>query len=175
MLAKEVIPPLAIGLFGDWGSGKSFFMDSMQAAAKLISDRAKKTSNSKFCAEVVAIKFNAWHYADTNLWASLVSHILESLAKHVSPLETPEDQQSKLVQQLGSAKEALSQIEGERNTTEAQIVKRQDELQSLQIKRGQKELELRDLRLTDLQILLAADPDLQGAETALEEVGVPRR
>ena len=42
MLAGEVKPPLAIGLFGDWGSGKSFFMQSMIAAAYDLAERAKK-------------------------------------------------------------------------------------------------------------------------------------
>jgi hypothetical protein len=174
MLASEVKPPLAIGLFGDWGTGKSFFIDSMMAAAQRISVDARRKSNPKFRTEIVQIKFNAWHYADTNLWASLVSHILESLAKHVSPLETPQDQQARLVKELGSAKEVLSQIKTEREKTEAQITERQDELQRLQLERGQKELELRDLRLNDLQNLFTQDPALQQElKTALEEAGVP--
>jgi hypothetical protein len=174
MLASEVKPPLAIGLFGDWGTGKSFFIDSMMVAAQRISADARKKSNPKFRAEIVQIKFNAWHYADTNLWASLVSHILESLAKHVNPLETPEEQQAKLVRELGSAKEVLSQIKTERDKAAAQINDRQDELQRLQIERGQKEIELRDLRLNDLQNLFRHEPALQQQlKTALEEAGVP--
>jgi polyhydroxyalkanoate synthesis regulator phasin len=174
MLAREVIPPLAIGLFGDWGSGKSYFMRSMKAAAKQISDGARARNSTKFCTEIVSIEFNAWHYADTNLWASLVSHILECLARHVSPSETPEQQQSKLVQALGSAKEIISQIEVERKTTKEQIVKRQADLQELQVARERKEIQLRDLRMSDLRSVLNADPALQRElKGALEEMGMP--
>ena len=34
MLSQKVHPPLSIGLFGDWGSGKSFFMEEMWAAGQ---------------------------------------------------------------------------------------------------------------------------------------------
>jgi hypothetical protein len=174
VLATEVKPPLAIGLFGDWGTGKSFFIDSMMVAAEGISGEARRKRNSKFCTEIVQIKFNAWHYADTNLWASLVSHILESLAKHVSPLQTPEQQHAQLVQELGSARQILSQIESERETTAIQITHRQSELQKLQIERSQKEIELRDLRMNDLQNLFAEDPELKKElKRALEDAGVP--
>ena len=69
MLAKEVTPPLAIGLFGDWGSGKSFFMQSMKEAVHTLSARSRESGSTRFCNDVVSIEFNAWHYADTNLWA----------------------------------------------------------------------------------------------------------
>ena len=174
MLAKEVVPPLAIGLFGDWGAGKSFFMRSIKAAVEQISSGARQKSDSKFCTDVVSIEFNAWHYADTNLWASLVSHILENLTNFVSPPETLEQKKISLVQQLGSTKQAISQIKSEQKSTEQQIVERQSELQKLQLEREQKEVELRDLRLTDLQNLLRDDPELQrDLKSALDEVGLP--
>jgi KAP family P-loop domain/TIR domain len=174
MLAKEVVPPLAIGLFGDWGSGKSFFMKSMTAATRRFSDKAKANTSSKFCSQIVSIEFNAWHYADTNLWASLVTHILESLAGYVNPHQTPEAQQNSLIRELNSAKEAVSQIEGERRDTEAQIAARQSELQAIQLEREQKEIELRDLRLTDLQSLFEKEPALkQQLKDALADLGVP--
>lgn len=174
MLAKEVVPPLAIGLFGDWGTGKSFFMQSMKILTEQISETARKTKNSKFCSDVVAIDFNAWHYADTNLWASLVTHILESLARSVSPDQTSEEQHARLVKELGSAKEIVSRIEHEISSTEAQIAHRQSELEALKIDRERKEIELQDLRLTDLQDLLSSDPGLKkDIKKAFEDMGVP--
>src|SRR6202453_328844 len=35
---KEVQPPLAIGLFGNWGSGKSFFMNKLQTNIRQLAD-----------------------------------------------------------------------------------------------------------------------------------------
>ena len=32
-----------------------------------------------FWKNIVQIEFNAWHYADSNLWASLVEHVFRNL------------------------------------------------------------------------------------------------
>lgn len=72
---ERVEPPLAIGLFGNWGSGKSFFMEKL-------SERIEENSELKeaeYVKNVVQVKFNSWHYSDANLWASLITQIFESL------------------------------------------------------------------------------------------------
>lgn len=174
MLAGEVRPPLAIGLFGDWGSGKSFFMQSMIAAANSLAERAAKEPNSKFCSHIVQIEFNAWYYVDTNLWASLVSHILESLAAYVSPEATPEQKQAALVKELGSAKAAVTEVEAEKRHTNELVASREQELQNLQTERQKKEIKLSDLRASDLKTLLKDNKSLRGElKTSLEELGLP--
>jgi hypothetical protein len=174
MLASEVKPPLAIGLFGDWGSGKSYFMRSMIAAAEKLSGRAKKESNGKFCAHIVQIEFNAWHYVDTNLWASLVSHILACLVKYVSPVTTQEQQQAKLLAELGSAKAAVGEAEAEKKRSEELIKNGENDLKKLQKQRQAKEMQLRALRTSDLQLLLSGDADLkQELRESLDTLGIP--
>ena len=74
---KSTSLPLAFGIFGDWGSGKSFFMRLIQEQIAGIV-RSKATDDG-FEHAIVQIQFNAWHYAETNLWASLVGHIFEEL------------------------------------------------------------------------------------------------
>ncbi|SEP42790.1 KAP family P-loop domain-containing protein [Rhodospirillales bacterium URHD0017] len=75
--AKSTSLPLAFGIFGDWGAGKSFFMRLIQ---EQISGFVKSTAiDDGFEHAIVQIQFNAWHYAETNLWASLVGHIFEEL------------------------------------------------------------------------------------------------
>lgn len=73
----EVAPPLAVGLFGAWGSGKSFFMEKMR---ERIAVRGPQRRVGGHPQNVVQIRFNAWHYADTSLWASLAVEIFERLA-----------------------------------------------------------------------------------------------
>lgn len=75
--------PIAIGLFGDWGSGKTFFMRKMQKFTNDLQlqghiDRKLKRKSS-WCDNVVQIEFNAWHYIESNLWASLVEHIFSEM------------------------------------------------------------------------------------------------
>lgn len=101
-LSKDTLPPLAVGVFGSWGSGKSYFMDLIQAEVKNIADRSLKRPTSipspevtDFHTGVVQIRFNAWHYAETNLWASLVGHIFQELARAL-PNDTTQDVIGKL-------------------------------------------------------------------------------
>lgn len=72
---KKVDPPLAIGLFGNWGSGKSFFMEKLSERIEDIIDLKEED----YIKDVVQVKFNSWHYSDANLWASLITQIFESL------------------------------------------------------------------------------------------------
>lgn len=79
MSSRALKPPLSIGLFGDWGSGKTFFMEKL---FKRIETTRKDTSEENqrlYYENICQIRFNAWHYAETNLWASLVTTIFDEL------------------------------------------------------------------------------------------------
>jgi hypothetical protein len=73
-------PPLAIALFGKWGSGKSFFMNKLQERIELLSSSNTVLYNSG----IVHIQFNAWSYMDANLWASIVSRIFDALNQYIN-------------------------------------------------------------------------------------------
>jgi len=81
--SRRVSPPLSVGLFGDWGSGKSFFIRQLQKGVSWISTQARDSGQMQkdlpFYKHVVQIEFNAWNYSGGNLWAALVQHILENL------------------------------------------------------------------------------------------------
>ena len=79
--AQETSPPLSIGLFGDWGTGKSFFMNRMEERIKQLKKTARAKKDSAYCPNIVQLRFNAWHYMDTDLWASLAAEIFEGLAR----------------------------------------------------------------------------------------------
>lgn len=76
-------PPLAVGLFGDWGSGKSFFMRSLQRRIDALANdpdaAARSAAELPFFRRVAQVEFNAWHYVDGDLWASLVEHLFQNL------------------------------------------------------------------------------------------------
>ncbi len=74
---RDLQPPLSIGLFGDWGSGKSYFMERLFEAVRDLPE--SEAADSPFVGHVVQIKFNAWHYADANLWASLTAEFFDQL------------------------------------------------------------------------------------------------
>ena len=76
--------PLAIGLFGDWGSGKSFFMQRLQEEIDAIARRAATRENedleTAFCSHIVQVTFNAWLYSDSDIWPSLASAVFKAVA-----------------------------------------------------------------------------------------------
>lgn len=118
--SRRVVPPLSIGLFGYWGSGKSFFMRRMRARVRELTRAtadAERASGlrgpavSAYCSEIRQVSFNAWHYAESNLWASLATHLLDNLAasgsdddleRHADELAERRRHQHSLLDQLSS-------------------------------------------------------------------------
>ncbi|MFI0719782.1 P-loop NTPase fold protein [Streptomyces sp. NPDC021224] len=74
--ARSARPPLAVGLFGDWGEGKSHFLGLVQEQV----DTVARAGNPLAHHAVRQVRFNAWHYAETGLWASLVAELFAQLA-----------------------------------------------------------------------------------------------
>jgi len=77
---RDLRPPLAIALCGQWGSGKSFFMGKM--IDKISSLAASE--NGPFCKGITHIQFNAWSYMDSNLWVGLVTKIFNGINAYVN-------------------------------------------------------------------------------------------
>ena len=106
MVYTEVTPPLAVGLFGNWGSGKSFFMNKLQKRI----EELREDTRDVFCKNVLQINFNSWHYSDANLWASLITKIFEDLEKYGK--DKP-DELKDLFQNLNSTKELIADTKNE--------------------------------------------------------------
>jgi hypothetical protein len=83
LASRSLKPPLAVGLFGDWGSGKTFFMESVQERIAQLADSEEALKSPQkdlpFWKQIVQINFNAWHYVKGDLWASLVEHVFSEL------------------------------------------------------------------------------------------------
>jgi hypothetical protein len=77
--ARSARPPLAVGLFGDWGEGKSHFLRLLRDQVRAAARRDNTLSHDA----VRQVWFNAWHYSETDLWASLVVELFAQLANPV--------------------------------------------------------------------------------------------
>lgn len=119
---RETKLPLAIGLFGNWGSGKSHFMNLMdkQLRSRMKEEGAgQKDSPGAWCREIVPIHFNAWHYLDANLWASLVAQIFDGLFAHLRPKPNQLQEVQVLLEQAeGATARAAEQIAVAQHETE---------------------------------------------------------
>lgn len=172
MLAKDIKPPLAIGLFGKWGSGKSFFIDSLKAEVKAVEKIYKANPLSPFHTDTVQITFNAWHYNDTNLWASLVHNIFKSLAGHVIPQISEKVLETEIKNKLDLAEKKLDGILQIKGTTAGEIELKEQELQQLEKARLEKVISLKEIKLEDLKELVS-DDDKKKVTQSLAEIGLP--
>jgi hypothetical protein len=125
LVAEKVRPPLALGLLGDWGVGKTFFMRLMQETVASIAGKgARAESSSDSVSRAAQIEFNAWHYVDSDLWASLASHIFDGLSEE---LRGPNDTVEKIRRRL---RRAIRSSQREQEEATAAIDAAQEERQA---------------------------------------------
>jgi hypothetical protein len=127
--ASKVEPPIAVGLLGTWGSGKSFFMRQLQQELTAVEDRGGK-GDGDCCSSIVQIWFNAWHYIDSNLWASLTSEIFDALdaeltrrADPASPPVDPAVAKARLLAESAKAQSEKEKASTERAAADAEIAR----------------------------------------------------
>jgi hypothetical protein len=113
LAAQHIQPPIALGLFGRWGSGKSFFMGMLRSEIERL---AIIGAGGGYVANVVQVTFNAWHYQDTNLWASLAVRIYEGIASAIGgDPSMPQEQRRVVTQKLTSSKKMRADAERRRD------------------------------------------------------------
>lgn len=88
ILLEGLHPPLAIGLFGPWGSGKSTLIrrlrqeiDDQTAEERKLPLVLGERDELARVRRVIQLEFNAWTFADSeNLWTSFTAEIFDQLA-----------------------------------------------------------------------------------------------
>jgi tRNA A37 threonylcarbamoyladenosine biosynthesis protein TsaE len=87
LASKSLEPPLSIGLFGPWGSGKTTFLKRLRRAVERRADEARTAIDASqptaYVSNVVHVDFNAWHFAEEALTSSLVDTILRQLSAYI--------------------------------------------------------------------------------------------
>jgi hypothetical protein len=131
--SKALVPPLAIGLFGDWGSGKTFFMSKIRRRVAELTKLAATggEGETQIWSNIADIEFNAWQYVETDLWAALLHHIFSKL--------TPE--QRREMSKLDEAKaQALTEITNHETVVSEAAIR----VKELTTRKEQLEVERRD-------------------------------
>jgi hypothetical protein len=86
--SAQLHPPISIGLFGAWGSGKSFVLRRIQ---RMLGEFTKQGAAQGYLERIEFVSFNAWHYAETNLWASMVDQVLRKIGGAAPPDSQPQE------------------------------------------------------------------------------------
>jgi hypothetical protein len=152
MCDKNTKMPLSVGVFGQWGSGESYFMGLLRGRIDVVS----RSDQHKYCQDIKQISFNAWHYADSNLWASLGDEIFHQL------LHAPDPD----VERQEQLREELGKLNARRQELEATTARAETEVRYLRTQIADASVD-RDVRATDLLQAMAANP---GINRELEKV-----
>jgi KAP family P-loop domain len=128
--AKRLVPPLAVGMFGDWGSGKSYFLRSLQRRINRISAARLPA----FHQSIVQVEFNAWQYVGGDLWASLIEHLFRNLRMSGDDSDDLIAQRQQFwVQQVQAAGEAHQRAQEDRLELEQDQKTAADEVKSRKV------------------------------------------
>ncbi|XXX78914.1 P-loop NTPase fold protein [Sorangium sp. So ce134] len=128
ILDRDVEAPLSIGLLGDWGSGKSFFIEQIKKQIAAL----KGERRPELYAKPVEIEFNAWHASDANLWASLVTNIFDEIWEKIAPRDherSPEEARRKLLEKIEEARGAVHEAETQVALGRAALAKAEQDLE----------------------------------------------
>ena len=172
IVLRETRLPLAVGLFGNWGSGKSHFMNLMDRHMKSLAPEDPTVSTAgvdKWCRHIVPIYFNAWHYSDSNLWASLVTEIFDKLFERLRPRE---NEFALLQAQLKQAGGVTTLARQEVSTARAEVESATQALASARTQRATATQQLRSFA-SGVQAFL---PDISSEKTrrqVFDVLGVP--
>jgi hypothetical protein len=177
MAAKALKPPLAIGLFGDWGAGKTYFMQSLKERIFRITEDARNSGKPQKDLSVykyiVQIEFNAWHYVEGELWASMVEHILHNL--QTRPGESPtllQQRQQRLIEQMEDLRREQSLARELKKDLETNLQEKKKEIEDLKNEQESKLKELEQLKARDLLAAVElTDDDRQRLNTVLADMG----
>ena len=179
LAGKDVEPPLSLGLFGDWGTGESFFMRRLEGRIRELTEDAKQADGkSQYCQDVVQLTFNAWNYIDKDLWASLASEIFEGLAAALAQKRGVDSQAGRALAMAAASSSPTVVAETERQKSKAEAQLRESEAQLAELQRNQKNIEP---RLSAREVLNQAarfavkDDNLQKqAQQVAQEIGVTK-
>lgn len=188
-------PPLALGLFGEWGSGKTFFMKRLKQAIGTLSSQARAAhtvatvekngqsvqvkvptlqKDEIYCKYIVQVEFNAWHYSEGDLWACLVDHIFTNLRLNEDDSETEVARRRKaLLAQLKSLQHAGAAEDLRVEENEKAINEAKKQLNSANLKLEEAKSTYNALSVKDIWTTVTQDPKLQEAIKAhLETLGI---
>jgi hypothetical protein len=191
--STRTVTPLAIGVFGPWGSGKTFFMRHLQKRivdirqrekpridawiAKRRAESAKAEDAPLYFGQIAQVEFNAWHYNEGNLVASLVEHLFRNLrllpdgdvkdlelearkAQTMSQLTGLEEKVTTTSAEIDSAKTKLDEakVEAARATAQAETAKKDVAAKSREIQEKSAALAGERKKLDDSIAKLVHDP-----------------
>lgn len=137
IVRKTTAMPLSIGLFGEWGSGKSYFMRLLRQKVDILR-KGSHAGTGPYYEHVVQITFNAWNYADTNLWASLAAEFFDQLGKPDPDLDYDAARRQEIKDALAKQSQVRQELVSLREAAEQRTKTARDQYVTAVVEREQK-------------------------------------
>ena len=149
--SRTLVPPLAVGLFGEWGSGKSFLMAKIRHRIGQLTELAQGRDHETagVWANIAHIEFNAWQYVETNLWAALLHRIFAELTPEAR-LKLSQRRRAETAKAIDSQAQTVVEAESVVTSLQEEEQKQAGTLQQKQARVEQVQLEY--ARIRDAQV-----------------------
>ena len=178
LASKSAQPPLAIGLFGEWGSGKSFLMQEIRRRIDEITraarDSDRRPEDVGVYKRVVQIEFNAWHYVEGNLWASLVDHIFANLrVMPGEPVSVLNDRRTEISKRMVSTTSHRRVLQNQIETLDEKYQQAEEKAAEVRERQLGRLQDLQRIRLSDVAAAAKLDDtEKQAVNEALSQLGL---
>ena len=133
--SRATSTPLSIGIFGAWGSGKTFFLRQLRARIATLASQARAIEKnpdsrkaSPFYGRIAQVEFNAWHYNESNLVASLVEHVFRNLQFADENEIELNRRRDELLAKVAVEQGRVDAVKAEVDTADAQVAARTSEM-----------------------------------------------
>jgi Skp family chaperone for outer membrane proteins len=141
----------------------------------LMRDRIASLANKggDYVHRVVQIEFNAWHYHDTNLWASLAMRIFEGLALELAGKKESDVEaiRKELHQKLRSSEARRNEAKDRRTQALSRRAKVSKDLEDRRAERAELEKRSVTLRLAAAWSVVTTDPMFKEFRVAVKGLG----
>src|SRR5262249_26871340 len=83
-------------------------------------------SATRYCAHITQLDFNAWHYIETDLWASLTDGIIDGLAQSLAAEKpSPAAERARLLAMAAHSRDVLADAERLKSDAQAKLAAQQ--------------------------------------------------
>lgn len=124
---------------------------------RLVSD--KEEEKAGFCRNIAQIEFNAWHYMDSNLWASLITFILSQLSLYVGNKSEEEKEEIKLYEKLATTEAIKAEAKATRRRMASEKAELEKQLGTLTTDKEKIKNSLEGISLTQTIKTLVQEDD----------------
>jgi len=160
LASRDLHLPLSLGVFGDMGMGKTYFMDCMYERIEHLTyaSQSKSLHETAYCKNILQIRFKALNFTDGNPWVVMGSQILDEVYEYLSKYSP--DSWGKVVATLEQEKGMFAEAKYAFERANKSVIAAERSLQTVQKAHKEREWEVRT-QFNSLRSLLGVKAQIE--------------